>query len=167
MANAHIRKAGLADVPAIHGLIQEASKTVPVIPRSQFEIYSMLRDFFVFDEGRGCQACCALHITWHDLAEVKSLVVDESLRGRGIGRDLVQACLDEARTLQVSQVFALTNVTDFFLKMGFSRTEKENLPQKIWGECVRCPKFPNCDETAVILDTGATLDTDIPLPRLT
>ena len=167
MADLSIRKAGLADVPAIHRLIQEASKSVPVIPRSQYEIYSTLRDFFVYDDGNGCQGCCALHITWHDLAEIKSLVVVEAARGAGAGRRLIEACLEEARALCISRVFALTSIPDFFLKIGFSETQKETLPQKIWGECVRCPKFPNCDETAVAIDTGVRLCVDIPLPVLT
>jgi len=150
-----IRKARTADVPAIHRLIEDASKTVPVIARSHFELYQTLRDFHVWDEGRGVQGCCALHVTWHDLAEVKSLVVDEALRGRGVGRALVLTCVEEARTLDLPRVFALTAIPDFFAKLGFVRVERDTLPHKIWGECVRCPKFPNCDETAVTLDTGA------------
>jgi len=161
-----IRKALPSDVPAIHRLIDEASKVVPVIPRSHFEIYADLRDFFVFDEGNGAQACCALHITWHDLAEVKSLVVAEALRGRGIGRRLVEAAVEEARALGIARVFALTNVADFFKRLGFVPADKHTLPQKIWGECVRCPRFPDCDEVAVIFHTGVANQASAGFPDL-
>ncbi|NQU42904.1 GNAT family N-acetyltransferase, partial [bacterium] len=94
------------------------------------------------------------HITWHDLAEVKSLAVVEAHQGRGLARALVNACLDEARRLELAQVFALTAVVELFLKLGFAEVEKSQLPHKIWGECVRCPKFPDCDEVAVLFHTG-------------
>lgn len=167
MSATTIRKALPSDVPAIHGLIQAASKVVPVIPKSHFEIYADMRDFFVFDEGNGVQGCCALHITWHDLAEVKSLVVDESLRGRGIGRLLVEAAIEEARALGLSRVFALTNVADFFGRLGFVPVDRHELPQKIWGECIRCPRFPDCDEVSVVYHTGIAPTASVELPNLT
>jgi amino-acid N-acetyltransferase len=144
----------------------EASKTAPVIPRSQVELYENMRDFFVCDLGEGPIGCCALHLTWHDLAEVKSLAVRPELRGKGYARALVNACLEEARGLGVEKVFALTAATGLFEKLGFSKIEKSELPHKVWGECVRCPKFPDCDEDAVIFHTGAALNTAKPLPVL-
>jgi len=147
--SAQIRKAKLSDVEAIHALISEASKTTPVIPRSRAELYETIRDFFVCQEGDRVVGCCALHVAWVDLAEVKSLAVDPALRGRGYGRDLVQACLAEARQMELPQVFALTPIPEFFARHGFVEIEKSELPHKIWGECVRCPKFPDCDEVAV------------------
>lgn len=145
-----IRKARLEDVPFIHELIMEAARKSPVIPRSQAEIYETLRDFFVCDEGKSPVGCCALHITWNDLAEIKSLAVREDHQRKGIARALVNACLEEGRAFGFPRIFALTAVTEFFQKMGFAKIEKEELPHKIWGECVRCPKFPNCDEEAVM-----------------
>jgi amino-acid N-acetyltransferase len=153
MSEPTIRKARLDDVPLIHNLIMEASKKAAVIPRSQAELYETLRDFFVCDEGNGPVGCCALHITWQDLAEVKSLAVREEFRGKGIARALVNACLEEGRVFGVARIFALTAVADFFLKIGFVKIPKEELPQKVWGECVRCPKFPNCDEDAILYRT--------------
>ncbi|HUT24680.1 MAG TPA: N-acetyltransferase [Sumerlaeia bacterium] len=154
MPNNAIRKASLADVPTIHRLIAEAAKTTPVIPRSQAEIYETLRDLFVYDEGDGVRGCCALHITWKDLAEVKSLAVDPAFHGRGIGSALARACLEEARSFGLPRVFALTAIPEFFTRLGFDRIEKSELPHKIWGECVRCPKFPDCDEEAVLIQLG-------------
>ena len=167
MPDVAIRKARPADVPAIHDLIEAAAETVPVIRRSHFELYSMLRDFVVCDDDAGVGGCCALHVTWHDLAEVKSLVVGESLRGRGVGTRLVEACVDEARQIGIARVFALTDSPGFFDRLGFAEIEKHELPHKIWGECVRCSKFPDCDETAVMLDTGVPAATSPDMPRLT
>jgi amino-acid N-acetyltransferase len=91
-----------------------------------------------------------LHISWSDLAEVKSLAVSEECRHKGLGEELVKICLDEARALGIPTVFVLTYVKPFFQKCGFKEEDKSTLPHKIWGECYRCPKFPNCDETALL-----------------
>jgi amino-acid N-acetyltransferase len=115
-------------------------------------IYEDIRDFFIIEEGGRMVGCCALHVTWGDLAEVKSLAVDESAQSKGYGMQLVNACLNEARDLGVPRVFALTYLPDFFEKAGFSRVDKGTLPHKIWSECINCPKFPDCGEEAVAIE---------------
>jgi amino-acid N-acetyltransferase len=149
MPERSIRKARLDDVLTIHNLLVEAAKSTPVIARSQAALYETLRDFYVFDEGEGVLGCCALHITWGDLAEIKSLSVDDACQGRGVGKVLVEACLEEARGLRLQRVFALTAVVRFFEKLGFRLIDKHDLPHKVWGDCMNCPKFPDCDESAV------------------
>lgn len=166
MNEATIRKARLLDVPAMHQLIAQAAKAAPVLPRSQVELYENLRDFSVCVTEERVAGCCALHIDWYDLAEVKSLAVHSDFRGKGYGRLLVERCLEEARDLQLSHVFALTALPGFFEKLGFHQVPKNELPQKIWGECVRCPKFPDCDEVAVLLETGVKLEADNLPPTL-
>lgn len=148
-SEALIRKARIPDVPEIHRLINTFAERNAMLPRALSAIYENLRDFLVAEEDGRVAGCCALHVTWSDLAEVKSLAVDESMQGRGLGAKLVQVCLDEARQMGLPSVFALTYVPDFFEKMGFSRVDKSTLPQKIWTECINCPKFPDCGEEAV------------------
>lgn len=121
-----------------------------MLARSLSEIYENIRDYFVVREGEQVVACAALHVHWADLAEVKSLAVAENSQEQGIGSQLVAACLDEARGLGMPAVFCLTYRPAFFEKLGFSQVEKGELPHKIWAECLRCPKFPNCDEIALI-----------------
>lgn len=123
-----------------------------MLPRALNAIYENIRDFFVLEDAGRIVGCCALHVTWGDLAEVKSLAVDESLHGRGYGKMLLNACLDEAREMGVPKLFALTYVPEFFERAGFSRVDKATLPHKIWSECINCPKFPDCGEEAVILE---------------
>lgn len=150
----YIRKARIDDVKAIHGMLMSCSRDGLLLPRSYNELYSHLRDFFVLaprEEGP-ILACCALSITWDDLAELRSLVVDESLRGRGWGRRLVEACLSEAVTLGLFRIFTLTYQTGFFARLGFVEVDKNLLPQKVWSDCLRCPKFPECDEIAMLLE---------------
>ncbi|MFW6287033.1 MAG: N-acetyltransferase [Candidatus Sumerlaeota bacterium] len=149
-----IRKATPADVQSIHRLLTQASKVSAVLPRSRAALFDTIRDFFVFEEGGQVLACCALHIVWDDLAEIKSLSVDPGLQGKGIGRALANACIEEARRLGLPRVFALTGVPDFFLRDGFREISKEKLPHKVWGDCINCPKYPDCDETAVVYDIG-------------
>jgi amino-acid N-acetyltransferase len=144
-----IRKARIPDVPEIHRLINTFAERNAMLPRALSAIYENLRDFVVADVDGHVAGCCALHVTWEDLAEVKSLAVDESLQGQGLGAKLVKVCLDEARQMGLPSVFALTYVPDFFEKMGFSRVDKSTLPHKIWTECINCPKFPDCGEEAV------------------
>lgn len=122
-----------------------------MIPRSLNELYETVRDFLVCEiDGTVC-GVCALHIMWEDLAEIRSLAVERRYQGRGIGTDLVKRCLREAKLLGIDKVFALTYHPDFFKKLGFQDVDKSVLPQKIWGDCVRCPRFPECDENAVMI----------------
>jgi amino-acid N-acetyltransferase len=95
---------------------------------------------------------CGLGICWEELAEIRSLAVSVDEQGKGFGSRLVMACLEEARSLGLSKVFALTYVPGFFVRFGFKEVEKLVLPHKIWADCLKCHKFPNCDETAVMLD---------------
>ena len=122
-----------------------------VLPRSLAEIYEQIRDFFVFIENEQVIGAVALNICWEDLAEVRSLAVEDGFGGRGVGRHLVEACLAEAQQLGIKQVFALTYQPGFFERLNFHVIEKSELPQKIWGDCMKCAKFPDCDETAMNL----------------
>lgn len=146
-----LRKAKLTDVSSIQKLVNGFADKGELLHRSLNELYENMRDYYVIEEDGEIIACCALHINWEDLAEVKSLVVSESVQGTGVGRELLQACLDEAVELGVPKVFALTYKPGFFEKHGFLRIDKSELPQKIWTECVRCPKFPDCGEEALVL----------------
>ena len=146
-----IRKAILQDARQIHKLLLIYAKDGIVLSRSLMEIFEAIRDFYVFVEDERVVGAAALNICWEDLAEVRSLVVEEGHAGRGIGRHLVEACLSEARQLGIGRVFALTYQQLFFEKLGFSVIEKSELPQKIWGDCIKCAKFPECDEIALSL----------------
>lgn len=146
-----IRKAKIADIKAAHKLINEFAGKGEMIPRSLNDLYENMRDIFVCEEKGGIKGVCALHILWEDLAEIRSLSVKPDSQGTGIGKGLVTACLREAKGLGITKIFALTYHPDFFKKMGFKDIDKSELPQKIWGDCLRCPKFPDCDESAVIL----------------
>ncbi len=146
----NIRKALVGDIKEVHTLINEFAAEQEMLPRSLNELYEHLRDMFVYEEDGRLKGVCSLHVVWEDLAEVRSLAVARAARGRGIGRSLVETCLEEAAGLGVSRVFALTYIPDFFRLFGFKEVDKAELPHKIWGDCIRCPKFPDCNEFAVI-----------------
>mgnify|MGYP005833198237 CR=1 FL=1 len=148
-----IRKAKVSDVKQIQRLLNDWSEKGRLLARSLSEIYDGLRDYFVHvHEDGAIVGVCALHICWEDLAEVRSLAVRQDCLRRGIGRGLVASCLEEARGLGVRRVFALTYEPDWFAQLGFARVDKNTLPHKIWGDCIRCPKFPECDEVAVAIE---------------
>lgn len=146
-----IRKAKISDIKHIHKFVNEFAKKEEMLPRSLNELYEGLRDFFIYEEDGIIKGVCALHILWEDLAEIRSLAVKEEYQRLGVGKSLVKMCLKEARKLGVKKVFALTYQPDFFKKTGFHETDKTQLPHKIWGDCLKCPKFPECDEHAVII----------------
>lgn len=149
-----LRKARTSDVRIIQEILNHYASQGKLLPRSLSELYTHLRDTFVWvDEETGqVVGCCSLHIVWEELAEVRSLAVREDHRKLGIGRLLVEACLQEAKQLEISRVFVLTYEIDFFEHMGFSQVDKNIFPQKIWADCLHCPKFPECDETALLLE---------------
>jgi amino-acid N-acetyltransferase len=147
-----IRKARIPDVKIIHKLLLDYAREGLVLPRSLSELYEAIREFYVFEENGQVVGTVCLNVCWEDLAEVRSLAVVEEQGGKGIGRQLVRSCLDEARDLGIKRVFALTYKTRFFEKMGFHLIEKSELPHKIWRDCLKCPKFPECDEIAMSIE---------------
>ena len=147
-----IRHARISDAPAIHKLLLVYANDGQLLGRSLANIYDSLRDFYVYEEGGEILGIGALAICWEDLAEVRSLAVVAGQQGKGIGRKIVESCLNEAIELGIKRVFALTYQPDFFKLLGFSDIEKSELPQKVWGVCINCVKFPDCDEFALAIN---------------
>lgn len=145
-----VEKARISDATEIHRLVNYFADKGEVLPRPLSEIYENIRDYFVVRQGGRVVACAALHVNWVDLAEVKSLAVVEEHQQQRLGDQLVSACLKEANELGITTVFCLTYRPEFFSKCGFTLVDKSELPHKVWGECYRCPKFPDCDESALI-----------------
>ncbi|OGU09961.1 MAG: GNAT family N-acetyltransferase [Geobacteraceae bacterium GWC2_58_44] len=147
-----IRKAKIADVKDIQKLLTSYASRGEMLSRSLSELYDSLRDFYIFEEEGRVLGTSALHIVWDDLAEVRSVAVAEGAGRRGIGSQVVSACLEEARVLGLKRLFCLTYKPDFFAKFGFVVVDKSELPHKVWGDCIKCVKFPDCDEIAMILE---------------
>jgi len=146
-----IRKAKLTDAKAIYNLINFWAKENKLLERSLNYIYEHIRDFWVDEEKKKIVGCCSLVVVgWEDLAEIKSLAVDKKYQNKNIGTELVKNCLFEAKTLGIKKVFALTFIPEFFEKLGFKVIKREDLPHKIWSDCINCVHFPNCKEEAVI-----------------
>ncbi len=145
-----VEKARITDVPSMHKLINYFAERGEMLPRPLSEIYEGIRDYFVVRDNGELVGCAALHVNWSDLAEIRSVAVSEPYQRKRIGYRIVRACLNEARELGLPTVFCLTYKPGFFEKLDFVRVDKMELPQKVWNECFRCPKFPNCDEVAMI-----------------
>ena len=149
-ADMKVDRAKVGDANSVHRLISHFADKSEVLPRALSEIYEGIRDYFVVRQGGRVIACAALQVTWVDLAEIRSLAVDEQAQSQEIGSKLVQACLEEAKQLGIPRVFCLVRKPAFFEKHGFQLIDKKQLPQKVWAECYRCPKFPDCDEVALV-----------------
>ncbi|HEB69362.1 MAG TPA: N-acetyltransferase [Desulfobulbus sp.] len=147
----------MGDVRAIHALLQGFADQGLLLARSISSLYDQLRDFIVYDDG-GVLGVCSLHISWDNLAEIRSLAVAPEVQGRGVGTRLVSSCLDEAESLEIGQVFVLTYQADFFRKLDFVDKDKKDLPHKIWSDCLHCPKFPDCDEEALLWDSKKRME---------
>lgn len=147
-----IRRAKLSDVEEMMSLINGFADQGLMLPRSRNTLYEHLREFLIIESDQKIIATGALHIIWDDLAEIRALAVDQKSQGQGLGKLLVQALLQEAREIECPKVFTLTYQLDFFARCGFTLIDKEDMPHKVWKECIHCVKFPNCDENAMILD---------------
>jgi len=155
-----IRNATMADIKAIHALLSHFASQGMLLGRALSSLYDQLRDFKVFAAPEKSPSSvvdheivvgsAALHVCWEDLAEIRSLAVQEAFHGQGIGTQLVQSCLDEANRLGITKVFTLTYQPGFFKKIGFREIDKNELPHKVWSDCINCPKFPDCNETALV-----------------
>ena len=146
-----VEKAKIADAAQMHLLINRFADKGEMLPRALSEIYENIRDYYVVRNRDRVIACVALHVSWADLAEIKSLAVAKKTQGQGIGTALVEKCIEEAKELGIPTVFCLTYKPDFFEKCGFALIDKSELPRKVWGECYTCPKFPDCDEVPLVI----------------
>ena len=122
-----------------------------MLARSRNTLYETLRDMYVAEENGEILGVGGLHIVWEELAEVRTLAVSKKALRRHIGANIVKHLLEEGKTLGVRRVFTLTYQDKFFASLGFEVATKDNLPQKVWKECIDCPKFPHCDEIAMEL----------------
>jgi amino-acid N-acetyltransferase len=145
-----VRKARLADIPALLELINGYAANGIMLPRTEFEMSENIRDFTVAYSGPRLLGCGALHFYSPTSGEVRSLAVDPNIKTRGVGRRIVEALEQEALENNLHALFAFTYVPEFFGKVGFREVERGELPLKVWKDCVRCPKFQCCDEIAVV-----------------
>jgi len=147
-----VRKPVISDVPVMARIINGYASEGQMLPVSLHKLYQWTRDFVEVTYHDQVVGCGALRIVWEDLAEIRSLAVAQEWRSKGLGRLIVEHLLNEARVLGLPGVFALTYSPGFFARMGFREVSRESLPHKIWGDCLDCPKFPNCDEVAMTID---------------
>lgn len=147
-----IRRATLRDVKSIHRLIAEQAQSGHILARAMSELYSQVKDFIVSEDDGSEEivGCGALQIVWEDLAEIRSLAVQTEYQGKGVGTALIEALLEESGQMGVSKVFVLTYRPELFQRLGFALMDKSLLPHKIWADCIRCTKFPECDEIALV-----------------
>jgi len=147
-----VEKARISDITQVHKLINHFADKGEMLPRALAELYENIRDLFIVRDEEEVIGCAAHHIFWSDLTEIRGVAVAEEKQAQGAGALLVEACLDEARGLGIETVFCLTYKPDFFERIGFRRVDRGELPRKVWGECLRCPKFPDCDEVALVCE---------------
>ena len=142
-------------IAAIHRILNYYAEQDLLLPRSLSELYDHLRDYFVFEnkeQGHSIHGVCGLRVYWEDLAEIKSLAVKKEHHRKRLGFQLVEKCILEAKSIGLPRIFTLTYVEDFFYQFGFKKVEKNVLGHKIWADCLKCSKFPDCDETAMMLE---------------
>lgn len=144
-----LRKAKFSDVEAIHKLVNTYAEKGLMLARSRNTLYETLRDMVLAEENGQVIGVGALHLVWDELAEIRAMAIAPENVGTGVGRKIVERLFEEARELGIKKLFTLTYQPGFFEKLGFGEVAKEELPHKVWKECINCAKFPNCDETAM------------------
>lgn len=147
-----IRPAKIKDVKIIAKIINQHAEKGMMLPIALNQIYEQFRDFIVAEEEGEIIGCGAIHVAWDNLGEIRSLAIEEGYRRKGLGSLLVKKLLSMAREIEIKKIFILTYQVDFFKRFGFNIIEKEMLPHKIWQACLNCPRFPNCDEIAMMLE---------------
>jgi len=151
-----IRPAKMNDVREMQRLVNSYAEQDKMLARSLSEMYEHVRDFFVAeDDAGGLAACGALTVSWEDLGEIRSVAVARGEIGKGLGTGIIRACLDEARRLEIARVFVLTYIAGYFERFGFREVGRDELPHKIWADCIKCPKFPECGEVPMVIDLAS------------
>ncbi len=159
VAQGLVRKAAVGDATGIQKLIRGFADRDEMLHRSMNELFETIRDFHVVEDNGEIVAVAAVHVTWDDLAELKCVAVSPEHQGRGLGKAVVQSCLDDAAAIGLRRVFALTYKPEFFAKFGFRIVDRNTLPHKVWGECIKCHKYPNCNEIAMMCNITGPLAT--------
>ena len=159
----NVRRAQLVDVPQMMPLLEEYARQAEILSRTESDVYRSIREWVVAENEIRIVGMGSLLVMGYDLAEIRSMVVNPAFHGQGVGRGIVEMLVDDARTLELARVFALTRKPGFFMKMGFELTKIEKLPRKVKHDCVFCPKFHACDEVALIkylknAKTAVTID---------
>ncbi|MDR0766847.1 MAG: N-acetyltransferase [Methanosarcinales archaeon] len=145
-----IRKAKMNDVFEMKELINSYASEGCMLPRSLDSLYTYIRDFVVMEENGKVIGCCGAHPDWENLGEVVSFAVAKPYTRQGNGTKLLEACIEDAKTIGLEKLFVLTNSPEFFKKKGFIEIKKEELPWKIWADCVNCSKYPDCNSVSLI-----------------
>lgn len=151
-----IRRARLDDATTIHELLAHYASREKLLPRAESDIYQALREFLVAEVDGQVVGCAALQIFTRELGEIRSLAVKPGFQGHRLGSGLVTALERDAVNLGLTRLMALTYEVDFFNRLGYHVVEMKRLPEKVWGACINCPKFRNCDEIAVLKHLPAT-----------
>lgn len=152
MNDYNFRRARLSDAKQIQSLINHFASLDLMLPRPLGHVYETIRDFTVIELDDEVVGCCALHPCWEKLAELRSIAVQEEHGGKGLGERLIRKSLEDADALGIARIFCLTFIPDFFARLGFKKIEHNDLPQKIWKDCVSCVHFPDCKEVAMLLE---------------
>ncbi len=144
------RKPTFADVEKIYDLVNAYAGDGLMLARSRNSLYEFLRDMIIAEVDGELIGVGALHMVWDELAEIRTLAVSPKMKRSGVGKTIVNMLIEEGKLLGVNTVFTLTYQPEFFGRCGFGEITKEQLPHKVWKECINCPKFPNCDEIAMM-----------------
>jgi len=146
----------MSDVFEVKELINSYASEGCMLPRSLDSLFTNIRDFVVMEEEGHIIGCCGVHPDWEDLGEVVSFAVARPYTRQGIGTRLLDECTEDAKHIGLGRLFVLTSSPDFFKKKGFEEINREELPWKIWADCVHCSKYPDCNSVSLIkvIDTG-------------
>ena len=144
-------KAKLSDIVTMQKLVESEVKKGIILFRCSDEMATNIRSYILAKKDKKIVGFGALHFHAYDLGEIRSLIVSEDCRGRGIGKGMVLKLLEEAKEFNSKKIFTLTYEASFFKSLGFNEIPKESLPaHKIWADCVKCKHFPICDEVSLI-----------------
>ena len=150
-----IRKALMSDVFEMKELINSYASEGCMLPRSLDSLFTNIRDFVVMEEDGHIIGCCGIHPDWEDLGEVVSFAVVRPYTRQGIGTRLLEECIEDAKAIGLGRLFVLTSSPDFFKKKGFEEIKREELPWKIWADCVNCSKYPDCNSVSLMKEIDA------------
>lgn len=150
VAGMNYRKAVFDDVEQIYHLVYKYADEGLMLARSRNTLYETLRDMIVAEQDGKIVGVGGLHLIWDKLGEIRTMAVSPEFKKQGIGKKIVTELVIEGKKLGVETLFTLTYQPIFFNKLGFIEITKDQLPHKVWKECIECPKFPNCDEIAMM-----------------
>jgi amino-acid N-acetyltransferase len=151
-----LKTADASQAAKLHALITAQQEEGHLLPRTLDELSLHADRFVIAVKGRGVVGCGELAPLSPHVAEVRSLAIDPRARHQGAGASIVEELRQRAKRAGYEKLCAFTHTPGYFIRMGFSIVPHMWVMEKIVTDCLKCPRFRQCGQYAMMMSLDDT-----------